>query len=447
MEFIEFKKLLFKKASAKGFDECEIYYINRESLSITVYDQEVEKYSLNKTFGLSFRGKIKGKMGYSYTEVMDEEAVDMLIENSIGGAMAIESEDVQFIYKGDKEYSKVSSYSDKLENLDSQALIKLALDMERESKSYSDKVVNIGGCSISYGNSNYGIYNTNGLELTNKSNLISAYVVPIIEVNGEKYDGCGYTTGNCIEDVDPKAIAKYGVEEALSKVGGKSIPSGKYKTLIYNEAMVSLLGAFAGIFDADASQKGLSLLKGKEGQRIAADIVTLVDNPLLENGLASTPFDDEGVATFKKEIISKGKLTTLFHNLKTAHKAGIKTTGNGFKSSYASPVSIEPTNFYIEKGNKSLKELTEYIGKGLMVVEFAGLHSGANSITGDFSIAAKGFYIEDGKKSYPVEQITVAGNYFELLKTIEEIGDDLKFPMSSIGSPSLVVKELMVAGK
>jgi len=447
MEFLEFKELLFKKALSKGFGECEIYYTNRESLSITVYEQEVEKYSLNKTFGLSFRGKVKGKMGYSYTEVMDDAAVDMLIENAKGGAMSIESEDIQFIYEGDKEYNKVKSYSEKLENLDSQALIKLALDMEKEAKAYSDKVVNIGACNIAYGNSNYGIYNTNGLELTNKSNLISAYVVPIIEVNGEKYDGCGYTTANCIDEVDPKAIAKYGVEEALSKVGGKSIPSGKYKTLIYNEAMVSLLGTFAGIFDADAAQKGLSLLKGKEGEKIASDIVTFVDNPLLENGLSSTPFDDEGVATFKKEIISKGKLITLFHNLKTAYKAGIKTTGNGFKGSYASPVSIAPTNFYIEKGDKSLEELIEYIGEGLMVVEFAGLHSGANPITGDFSLAAKGFYIEAGKKSYPVEQITVAGNYFELLKIIEEIGNDLKFPMSSIGSPSLVVKELMVAGK
>lgn len=408
MEFLEFKNLLFNKALNDGFNECEIYYMNRESLSITVYEQEVEKYSLNKTFGLSFRGKIKGKMGYSYTEVLDEEAIDMLIKNAIDGAMSIESEDVQFIYEGDKEYSKVSSYSEKLENVDSEELIKLAIDMEKESRAFSDKVINIGGCSISYGNSKYGIYNTKGLELTNKGNLLSAYVVPIIEVDGEKYDGCGYITANSVDEVDPKALAEYGVNEALSKVGGKSILSGKYKTLIFNEAMVSLLGAFEGIFDADSAQKGLSLLKGKEGEIVASDIVTLVDNPLLENGLASTPFDDEGVATFKKEIISKGKLNTLLHNLKTSHKAGIKSTGNGFKASYASPVNIAPTNFYIEKGNKSLDELIEEIGEGLMVTEFAGLHSGANFITGDFSLAAKGFYIEGGKKTYPVEQITIA---------------------------------------
>lgn len=447
MEFKEFKELLFKRAKEDGFKECEVYFSNRESLNITVYDAEVEKYSLNKTFGLSFRGKINGKMGYSYTEIMDEEAIDMLIQNAKGGAMSIESDDIQFIYDGDKEYKEVKSYSKALENINNQDLIKIALDMEKESKAYSDKVINIGGCSIGYGTSEYGIYNTKGLELTNKGNLLTAYVSPIVKENGEKYDGTGYVTANSLEEVDPKKIAKQGVEEALSRIGGMSIPSGIYKALIYNEAMVSLLGTFAGIFSGDAAQKGLSLLKDKEGEIIGSDILTIVDDPLLENGLASTPFDDEGVSTYRKEVVSKGKLITLLHNLKTANKAGIKTTGNGFKSSYASPVGISTTNFYIENGSKNFEELLEEVGEGLMVTEFAGLHSGANSITGDFSLAAKGFYIEDGKKSYPVEQITVAGNYFDLLKNIQTIGNDLKFPMSSVGSPSVIINEISVAGK
>lgn len=447
MEFKEFKELLFKRAKEDGFKECEVYFSNRESLNITVYDAEVEKYSLNKTFGLSFRGKINGKMGYSYTEIMDEEAIDMLIQNAKGGAMFIESDDIQFIYDGDKEYKEVKSYSKALENINNQDLIKIALDMEKESKAYSDKVINIGGCSIGYGTSEYGIYNTKGLELTNKGNLLTAYVSPIVEESGEKYDGTGYVTANSLEEVDPKKIAKQGVEEALSRIGGMSIPSGIYKALIYNEAMVSLLGTFAGIFSGDAAQKGLSLLKDKEGEIIGSDILTIVDDPLLENGLASTPFDDEGVSTYRKEVVSKGKLITLLHNLKTANKAGIKTTGNGFKSSYASPVGISTTNFYIENGSKNFEELLEEVGEGLMVTEFAGLHSGANSITGDFSLAAKGFYIEDGKKSYPVEQITVAGNYFDLLKNIQTIGNDLKFPMSSVGSPSVIINEISVAGK
>ena len=112
-----------------------------------------------------------------------------------------------------------------------------------------------------------------------------------------------------------------------------------------------------------------------------------------------------------------------------------------------SPVSIFPTNLYIEKGEKSLEELIKEVGEGILITDLAGLHSGANSITGDFSLAAKGFYIKDGKKSYPVEQITIAGNFFSMLKDIEAVGSDLKFPMSSIGSPSVKIKEISIAGK
>lgn len=447
MELKEFIDELFKEAKNNGFDEYEVYYVDSESLSINVYNEEVEKYKLNTSYGLSFRGKINGKIGYSYTEILDEDAIKMLVKNAKESALAIENEDIQFIYEGDKEYKEVNSYYKALENLPADKLIDLALSMEKESKKLDSRVSSFGGCGIGYNKSKYGIINSKGLNLENKSNMLSAYVAPIIKVGEDMHDGMGYVTANSLEEVDPKKLAKDGINEAISRIGGKSIPSGKYKTIINNEAMVSMLSTFAGVFSGDAAQKGLSLLKDKEGEIIASKKVTLLDDPHLEDGLASVSFDDEGVATKKKDIIHEGKLVTLLHNLKTAYKGNTKSTGNGFKSSYASPVGVSPTNFYIQKGTKSFDELLEEVGEGLLITEFAGLHSGANAITGDFSLAAKGFYIKDGKKDFPVEQITVAGNFFDLLKNVVEVGSDLKFPMSSVGSPSIRVEGLSIAGK
>lgn len=447
MDFNLFKEELFEKAKKAGFEECEIYYSDAESLSLNVYEGEVEKYKLNNAFGLSFRGKINGKMGYSYTEILDEEAISTLISNAKEAALAIENEDMQFIYEGDNEYKELDFYKKELDEIKPDQLISFALEMEKECKKQCSKVVNFQGCGIGYGKSTYGIINSKGLNLKNERNSLTAYVIPIIEENSEKYDGMGYVVAKKASDIKPSDLAKQGIEEALSKVGGKSIPSGKYKIVINNEAMVSLLGTFSGIFNAEQAQKGLSLLKGKEGEVIASEILTLIDDPHLNDGLGSTSFDDEGVATYKKEIITQGKLNTLLYNLKTAHKAGIKSTGNGFKSSYASVVGVSATNFYINPGEKSFEELCECVNQGVIITEFAGLHSGASSITGDFSLAAKGFMIENGKKGFPIEQITVAGNFFSLLKDIEIIGSDLKFPMSSIGSPSVVIRELSVAGK
>ncbi|WP_455537958.1 TldD/PmbA family protein [Terrisporobacter sp.] len=447
MEFLEFKDLLFKKAKMAGFDDCEIYFSDGESISISVYNGEVEKYNLAKSFGLSFRGKINGKMGYSFTEILDETAIDMLINSAKNSATLIENIDETFIYEGDKVYSKVRTYSEALENIDPSKMIELAIETEQEARNYSGKVVNISGCKISYSSSNYGIYNTKGLELTNKGNILTSYVVPVVESENNKNDGVGYVVASSIDEVNPKEIAKEGVKEALSKLGGKSIPSGNYKVIIYNEAMVQLLEAFASTFSADAAQKGLSLLKGKEGEIVASPIVTIIDDPLMDDALASTPFDDEGVATFTKALISEGKLVTLLHNLKTANKQGVKTTGNGFKASYASSIGVSESNLYLQAGEMTFEELMMKIGEGIIITDLAGLHSGANVVSGDFSLAAKGFYVENGKKSFPVEQITVAGNYFDLLKNIVDIGNDLKFPMSNVGSPSVIAKGLSIAGK
>ena len=447
MELNLFVKELFSKAQEEGFSEYEVYYVDRESLSISVYKEEVEKYNLNNSAGLSFRGKFGDRIGYSYTEILDEDAIEMLVKKAKENVLAIENNDIQFIYEGDKEYKEISTYHEELEDIPADKLINIAISMEKEAKKYCNKVESFSGCSVSYSSGKYGIINSKGLNLSNKSNLLTAYVVPIVKDLDKMYDGCGYVVAKSLNDVKPDKIAKMGVDEALSKIGGTSIASGNYKVIINNEAMVSLLSTFAGIFSGDAVQKGLSLLKDKEGEIIAADIVNLVDDPHLEDGLASVSFDDEGVATLKTYLIKNGKLNSLLHNLKTANKAGVKSTGNGFKSSYASPISVSPTNFYIEPGINSLEEMTKKINKGLIITDFAGLHSGANSITGDFSLAAKGFYIEDGIKTHPVEQITVAGNFFTLLNNIEEIGSDLTFPMSSVGSPSIVIKELSIAGE
>lgn len=447
MELNLFVKELFSKAQEEGFSEYEVYYVDRESLSISVYKEEVEKYNLNNSAGLSFRGKFGDRIGYSYTEILDEDAIEMLVKKAKENVLAIENNDIQFIYEGDKEYKEISTYHEELEDIPADKLINIAISMEKEAKKYCNKVESFSGCSVSYSSGKYGIINSKGLNLSNKSNLLTAYVVPIVKDLDKMYDGCGYVVAKSLNDVKPDKIAKMGVDEALSKIGGTSIVSGNYKVIINNEAMVSLLSTFAGIFSGDAVQKGLSLLKDKEGEIIATDIVNLVDDPHLEDGLASVSFDDEGVATLKTYLIKNGKLNSLLHNLKTANKAGVKSTGNGFKASYASPISVSPTNFYIEPGINSLEEMTKKINKGLIITDFAGLHSGANSITGDFSLAAKGFYIEDGIKTHPVEQITVAGNFFTLLNNIEEIGSDLKFPMSSVGSPSIIIKELSIAGE
>lgn len=451
MNISEFKDKLFARAKAEGFVDYEIYYVNEESFNVTIYESEIDQYSVNSNMGLSFRGLYNGKMGYSYTEILDDYALDMLISNAKENAMAIEDEDVDIIY-GDKDnYANIQGYNEELAEIDTEEKIKLALKLEKDTKAESHKVKTLDDCMIVSGEGERGIINSKGLDLKYRSNIIYAIISPVVEDQGEVNTAFAFKATNDMKEIDTKSLAKEAVGDALAYMGAASMPSGKYEVIIRNDVMGDILSTFSGIFSAYNVQKGLSLLKGKLDSDIASKAVTIIDDPLMEKGLCSSPFDDEGVACYKKTIIEEGKLKTYLYNLKTAKKDGVKSTGNASKASYASTVGISPSNFYIKPGNKNLDELMDTLGDGLFITEVQGLHSGANAVSGDFSLAAKGFEIKDGKKLRPVEQITIAGNFYNMLLDVAETGADLKFGVPSgsscFGSPSLIIKELSVAGK
>ena len=272
--------------------------------------------------------------------------------------------------------------------------------------------------------------------------MIYAYASCLARENESAATGFKLLWGYDRDAVSAQAVADGCAQDALSKLGAGRMASGAYPVVIKNTAMADLLSTFAGVFSADNAQKGLSLLAGREGQRIAGEAVTLVDDPLMPWGMASAPFDREGAATYKKNVIEGGVLTTLLHNRKTAKKAGCKTTGNA-----AGAGRVAPSNIYIAPGEAAADALLENMGDGLYVTEVSGLHAGANAVSGDFSLLARGFEVAGGKPVRAVEQITVAGNFYRLLEDVTAAADDLVFDGSPVGCPTVMVKALSVAGE
>ena len=227
-----------------------------------------------------------------------------------------------------------------------------------------------------------------------------------------------------------------------------SLATGSYKAIISGETVTDLLSTFASVFSADAAQKGISLLGGQEGEEVASEALTLYDDPLYEGAMLHSTFDDEGVATFSKAVIDKGVLKTLLHNLKTAHKAGLQSTGNGSKAGYSSGISVAPRCFFIKPSEITPGELLERMGEGVYITELNGLHSGANPASGDFSLSARGYAVRGGKKCEAVSDFTVTGNFYELLKNVEAVASKIVWALPpEIGSPDILISSIMVSGK
>lgn len=439
--------ILFEKGREAGFGDMEVYYQKNKSFNVKVFEREIQNYSLSVQEGLSFRGLFNKKMGYAYTEKVDESSVEMLIHAAKMNAEVIENDDEEFIFEGSKEYTEVINYNDQLESVSTEDKIDLVFSLEKKASEIDKRVETIDPCMYSESSSESIVINTKGLELRDKSNLAFLYAGVKVREGEDIKTALGYKITNNFNEFDTTEVAKEAVDDAVKMIGAKPINSGDYKIVLENVVSADLLESFTSIFSAEAVQKDLSRLKGKLGERVSSELITIVDDPFRENGIASTGFDSEGVATKYKKLIDKGVLKTFLHSLKTAKKDGVEPTGNGFKG-YKSSVSIGPTNFYIIPGDTSFDKLIKDIEKGLLVTEVQGLHSGLNSISGDFSLSAEGFLIEDGELSHPVNQITIAGNYFDMLRDVEEIGNDLKFTLpGAIGSPSIKIKKLSVAGE
>ena len=390
MDRNEFVRRLFERSAERG-GASEICWEASSSFEAEVKNGELIQYNVSDGAGLGFRVLKDGHTGTASTQILDEEAVDQLVDGAYENAALVESEDEQFMYPGDDSYPELDLCSPEIEAVTAAEKIEMAKELERLTLRQDPRIQQVEDCAVFSSSDERQLSNTLGLNVTTRSALLGGYVVAVAR-DGEKVNtGMKLFFTMDPKSVDLEAVAKAAAKEALDGLDGAPVPSGKYRVLLRNNVAGTLLSTFSGIFSADNAQKGLSRLKGREGEAVAAECVTLVDDPHRAGSASSAPFDGEGVATRAKAVIQNGVLTTLLHNLKTAHKQGVKTTANASRGSYAAAVGIAPTNFYFEPSADGFDAMLERTGDGLLITELQGMHAGANPTTGDFSLAAKGF--------------------------------------------------------
>ena len=428
-------------AENAGISPAEVTVSSSESFSVRVREQKLEDYKVSDRFHLVLRVAWQGRIGTASTQAMDEESLGMLVQGVKESAELIETDEQDEILPPEERYDSVCNYSEAVERISAQDKIALAMRIDARLAN-SDARIKPDASLVASTSETFALKNTLGLDLSHRSNMIYAYASCLAKEGEHAATGFKLLWGYDMEDVDALSVADGCAGDALEKLGAGRLASGARSVVIRNNAMADLLSTFCGVFSADNAQKGMSLLAGKEGEIIASEHVTLVDDPLMAWGLGSCPFDREGAAAMTKNVIENGTLKTLLHNRKTAKKAGVKTTGNAAGSG-----RVAPSNLYIRPGSASQEELLAGMENGLLITELSGLHAGANPISGDFSLLARGFEIAGGKAVRAVEQFTVAGNFYALLREITSVGSDLLFEGSPVGSPSVMVKELNIAGE
>ncbi|MBM6919639.1 TldD/PmbA family protein [Phocea massiliensis] len=445
----EMKQIISDAAAKAGINEYELYFEEAQGTDVTIFEREVKEFSSEEVAGVCFRCLTGNNIGYASTELFTEDELAALPARALENAKLIESGDAQPFYKAGDTYRPVVLQS-RSPLASSSDYIHTAMEAQEAAYAADDRITTGTETSCGGVRKKIWLFNSNGLDFSADYGYDVLVSGPVARDGEESTDGMTFAYGK-LSELDAKNIAKTAVSRAVSKLHAKQQTSGQMPVVFSGEQMCTILSAFLSVFSADAAQKGLSLLSGKENETIASPCVTLIDDPFYKDSPVQMSFDAEGVATFTKPVIENGVLKTLLHNRKTAQKAGVASTANGAKHSYADAVSISPYCFYLQPGDASFDTLIDGIESGVYITALKGLHAGANAITGDFSIDSEGFTIENGKLGGAVRSFTVAGNFFDLLKNIRGFDNAfyLDYPsgVTVLGSADALVDGLTIAGK
>ena len=432
------KNAVAEAAKRFGAEEYELTISDKENTGVEALNKEVSSVSYSRTGTMTVRCVVGGKSGYAASELVTPEAAAEIVQIACDNATVVSDADQVGLFPGSEHYETSRDTALELPGTDS--LKERALRLQELAYAASDKIVDGTQSFVSGMNIVRDVMNSAGLQLHYETGLVYQGLMAAVKDGEEAADDF------CLTDISKKTLeetAQKAVSGALSKLGADTVPSGKYNIIMDSATICSLMERYASVFSARSAYMKTTLLAGSEGEMVASEKLTLIDDPFYPEKFGHCPFDGEGVAVYSKKVIENGRLNTLLYNRMYAKLLGKQTTGNA-----SSATGIEPKGLYIAPGTISNEELLKALGDGLYLTSLQGLHAGANVQSGDFSLQADGFLVEKGVKTAPVKNFTVAGNFFQLLKQVTAVSDEVKFGVGSdYGAPDVLLSGMAISGK
>jgi PmbA protein len=436
------------RAMKAGATAAEAIIQEGSEFSTVVRMGQVETLKESGSRSIGLRVFIGKKAASTYSSDFTSEGIERLVSGAVTLAR-VTSEDP---YAGLPDPALLGTvpgdlklYFEDVYSLPPEERIEYARRAESAALAVDPRISNSDGGSFDAGTGHKIFTNSLGFTGEYRRSQCSILAIPIAQGdNGVMQRDGWYSSARTLAKLDsPEAVGKEAARRTLRRLGARKIASTRVPVVFDADTARSLLSEIADCVSGDAVYRHASFLAGKLGEKIAGENITLTDDGTMPQGFGTTPFDGEGIPTRRTVVIEKGVLKSYLLNTYTARKLGLQTTGNAARGLTGNP-GIKPGNFFLEKGQKAPEAIIADIKQGLFITDLLGF--GVNHVTGDYSRGASGIWIENGELTYPVEEITVAGNLRDMLNNIVEIGNDLEF-RSSIASPTLRIDGMMIAGE
>mgnify|MGYP000912389001 CR=1 FL=1 len=435
---------LIEIGQSKQINSIEAYASQVQELEVEVSDAQVENLQKAAETGVGVRVLHNARLGFAYTTDLSSEGLTKLVQEALENSSIVPT-DQYYSLAQPQPYEELELLDrESWDTVSIEEKIALAKGIETAAKAYDRRVSKVRMARFSEQMYQVALANSYGLTASYAGTGYSASVLAIAQEGENTETGWGFNFSHRLAELNPEQVGVEAGQRSVAMLGARTVSSQKADIILDPAIGAEFLGVIAPALTGDAIQKGKSLFFDKLGQTVASSIVNISDDGRKLAGAAAAPVDDEGVPTGETPLIVNGVLQGFLHNIYTARKAGVAPTGNGLRSSFRGRPESSPSNFYLLPGNKPAAEIIAGVQRGLYVTSVMGMHT-ANPISGDFSLGASGLWVENGEFAYPVRGVAIAGNIVDFLKSMVEIGSDLKF-LGSYGSPTIRVAGISISG-
>ncbi len=449
-DLIALGERVVERARAIGADVAEAVISEGSHLSTKVRMGEPELVEEAGSRAVGLRVLVGKQASVSYTSDLTKAGLERLVEDAIELARLSQPDelagppDPSLLSRRD-QHVDLDLYDESLGAIGAGVALAHAKAAEAAAFAADSRITNSEGATFTRASGGKALVTSGGFRGAADGTYASLTVHPVADdEGGKKRSGYYWTARRHLAGLlADDEVGREAARRTVAKLGARKVDTQECPVVFDPDVGRSILGLLAGCINGGAIWRRSSYLVDREGERVASDLVTVIDDPLIPDGPGSRAFDGEGLLSRKNLVVEKGVLKTYILDTYSARKLGKESTASASRGS-SGGVGPATTNFVLQPGNMSADELVRSTKRGLYVTEMMGF--GFNAVTGDFSRGAAGFWIENGEKTFPVSEVTVSLNLDDLLKRIDAVADDLDL-RTSIATPTFRVSAMTVAGR
>ncbi|MGH2725055.1 MAG: TldD/PmbA family protein [Actinomycetota bacterium] len=435
-------------AGAGDGEQAEAYATASRRADVKARAGEVESLSASESRGVGVRVVMDGRLGYAWAADPGPEEAAGLVAAARESAAHATPDEANALPEAASAADLPGLFREGQAALAPERKVALALDLERAAVSAEPEVRKVE--EVTYGDaiSRVAVASTTGVAAEYARTDCWCVVSALAERDGETQSGFSFRVARELGELAWEEAAAEAAARGARLLGATKPGTERVPVVLDPWAAASFLGVLARALSAEEVQKGRSLLAGLVARQVGSELLTIVDDGRLPEGPATAPFDDEGVPSGRTAIVERGVLRGFLHNTTTARRAGGSSTGNASRPSYRGVPGVAPTNLFVEPGPDGPQAILASAGRAVYVQDVTGVHSGANPVSGEFSVGATGLRVEGGALGPPLREMTIASTLPEVLRQVRGVGSDLRFfpGGGAIGTPTLLVGEMTVAG-